>query len=104
MAGLPNISHALLERVFPRTLLALAAAGENGFAQDLARPEELARFPEGLLKRKWSSGRGFIPDLAALEYTLRITAMAPEIESRGFERVSFATEPDWYGARFRFDP
>jgi hypothetical protein len=94
----------MFERVFARTLAALHAAKHEEFAHGQARFEDLSRFPSVLSMKKWESGRGFIPDLASLEYALCLIAQAPEIETRGFERVAEASEPDWYGARFRFDP
>ena len=65
---------------------------------------ELRGFPELLNGRKWPAGRGFIPDLALLELELKLASLAPEVQSRGFERVATAAEPEWYAARFRFDP
>lgn len=107
MSSLPDLSLALFERVFPRTLLALEAGGKTRLARELAKTgwaEELSYFPAALAERKWESDRGFAPDLASLEYALRLAGMAPEIEERGFEGVASATEPDWYAARFRFVP
>lgn len=65
---------------------------------------ELRRFPGLLAARKWPLGRGFIPDLARLELELKLASLAPELGQKGFEKVAYASEPEWYTARFRFDP
>ncbi|MGZ3741874.1 MAG: hypothetical protein ACXVB9_21030 [Bdellovibrionota bacterium] len=106
MSGLPSLSLAVLERVFPRTFLFLQDAEKARLARELEKGKrcEVADFPALLAERKWSRGRGFASDLARLELELRLAGLAPEIESRGFDQVSTAGEPDWYKARFRFDP
>lgn len=76
-------------------------------ARDFAKAGEgldLHRFPECLSNRKWANGRGFLGDLARLEIMLRLAILAPDVESSGFENVAMASEPEWYKARFRFDP
>lgn len=90
--------------MFPRTLLALSSAESAQLARVIADVTDFACVPGALARRKWEKGRGFAPDLAELEYQLRLAALAPEAGSHGFERVATASEPDWYGARFRFDP
>jgi len=45
-----------------------------------------------------------VPDLAKLELSLKLAAVAPDVERSGFEGVSTAHEPAWYSARFTFDP
>lgn len=97
----------MLERVFPRTFLLLREAEKERLARELAvtgSRDDLERFPEWLSGRKWEAARGFIPDLARLELFLRLAGVAAEIPPSGFDRVAVAEEPDWYGARFRFDP
>ena len=64
----------------------------------------MQRLPSQLANRKWSSGRGYVADLARLEYMLRIAGLSPDVERMGFEGVTTASEPEWYAARFRFDP
>jgi hypothetical protein len=65
--------------------------------------KDLKLFPNFLETRKWPSRFGFLPDLARLEYSLKLAAIAPELAAEGFERVTMASEPEWYAARFRFD-
>lgn len=110
MKPLPDLSLSLLERSFTRTFQAMLEGERVAFARELSRiaarsgVRELRGFPSLLAGRKWPAGRGFIPDLALLELELKLASLAPEMESRGFERVATAGEPDWYSARFRFDP
>lgn len=110
MKPLPDLSLSLLERSFARTFLALVDGERIAAGRELSRiaasggVADLRRFPALLAEKKWSFGRGFIPDLARLELELKLASLAPELPAQGFERVAAAGEPDWYGARFRFDP
>jgi hypothetical protein len=107
VSNLPNLTLAVLERVFPRSFLALQDSEKSRLAKELAAMgsrDHLEKFPEWLGSRKWSEGRGFLPDLARLELCLRQAGVAGEVPSGGFDRVANAGEPEWYGARFRFDP
>jgi hypothetical protein len=107
VSQLPNLSLAVLERVFPRSFLAMREAEKSRLARELAvtgSRNDLEKFPEWLDARKWGEGRGFLPDLARLELCLRQAGVAAEMPNEGFDRVANAGEPDWYGARFRFDP
>lgn len=110
MKPLPDLSLSLLERCFARTFQALLEGERVSFARELSRiaasggVRELRGFPSLLAGKKWPTGRGFIPDLALLELELKLASLAPEVQCRGFERVPTAAEPDWYAARFRFDP
>lgn len=103
---LPDLSVSLLERTFPRTFQLLNEADAKRLAREFSLREarELRRFPVYLADRKWPFERAFLPDLANLELTLRLASVAPDIERKGFEGVTTATEPAWYSARFRFDP
>lgn len=105
-AVFPDITPPTLERIFPRTYLAFQESERAQVGKEFAagRSHEPHRFPAYLAQRKWAAGRGFVPDLARLEYALGLAVMAPEIEPLGFEGVSTASEPEWYQARFRFDP
>lgn len=108
--NLPDLSLSLLERCFARTFTALREGERQTAARELSRLagsgglRDLRRFPELLAERKWPGGRGFIPDLARLELELKLATLAPELSTEGFERVTTASEPEWYSARFRFDP
>ncbi len=105
--SLPDLSLAMLEKVFPRTFLCLRESERGKLAKEFARTgtaRDLQRFPELLTDSKWGRVRGFLADLAKLEYSLRIATLAPDLERRGFEGVTTASEPEWYQARFRFDP
>jgi hypothetical protein len=104
---LPNLSLSVFERVFPRTFLLLRESEKARLARELLGAglvDDLPALPAALAERKWERSRGFAPDLAWLEYYLRLASLAPEIEARGFDGVGGAGEPEWYGARFRFDP
>lgn len=107
---LPNLSLSLLERCFARTFQALREAERTSAARELSRIAgsggvlDLKNFPAYLEERKWPRGRGFIPDLSRLELELKIASLAPDLPTCGFEKVTTATEPEWYSARFRFDP
>lgn len=96
-----------LEEIFSRTLLCFSVGECTKLTGDFAKSPDAKncqRFPAFLEKRKWARGRGFIPDLAQLELLFWKAQRAPEVESKGFENVAMATEPEWYAARFRFDP
>jgi hypothetical protein len=104
---LPDLSLSFFERTFPRTCLCLTPAERSKVARELTKLGEtrgMWRLPEKLEGRKWENSRGFVADLARLELALRSATIAPEIESRGFELVPAAEEPQWYEAKFRFDP
>lgn len=101
-----------LEAVFFRSLSCLEDAEKNRLLRDFSRkfPASLGStqiaglFPFFLANKKWPSSLGFLPDLAALEWALRLAEQAPELPFQGFERVTTATEPQWFQAQFRFDP
>ncbi len=98
--------------IFPRSLTCLDAPERQRLLMDFSRTfpasqnnEQIAGlFPFFLANKKWSGGQGFLPDLAALEWALRLAEQAPELPLQGFERVITATEPQWFKAQFRFDP
>lgn len=102
---------AELESVFPRTFLAFTESDKKSLVGEFARkfPTSLdtkqicGLFPFFLSSKKWAD-RGFVPDLAALEWSLRLAKAAPEIPESGFEQVVTASEPQWFTAQFRFDP
>jgi len=102
---------AELESVFPRTFLAFTESDKKSLVGEFARkfPTSLdtkqicGLFPFFLSSKKWAD-RGFVPDLAALEWSLRLAKAAPEIPESGFENVITASEPQWFSAQFRFDP
>ncbi len=103
----PYLSITPLESVFPRTFYCLAESEKIQVTREFARSaasRDLQLFPDFLEERKWASGRGFVPDLARLEFGLRMAGLAPDVECEGFESVTTASEPEWYAARFRFDP
>lgn len=109
MQDVDDSGQEFLARVFPRTF---ASLGEDArkLVRDFSRkfPASLTGqvaglFPFFLAGRKWP-GKGFLPDLAALEWALRLAEHAPELPSLGFDRVVTATEPQWFSAQFRFDP
>jgi hypothetical protein len=102
----PDLSLSLLERTFPRTFHFLSDQEKGRLAKEFGHrlAGELQKFPLFLLAKKWPADRGFIPELAGLEIAMKIAAVAPDIERRGFEGVTTASEPEWYSARFRFDP
>lgn len=101
-----------LEAIFPRTLSCFDELERSRLLRDFSRkfPSTVEStqigglFPFFLANKKWPSARGFVPDLAALEWALRLAEQAPEIPTQGFERVTTATEPQWFSAQFRFDP
>ncbi len=103
---LPDLSVSLLERAFPRTFQRLGAKEAQRLARDFHFMEarRLSRFPEFLSTKKWPFELAFLPDLAKLEYAMKLAGLAPDVERKGFEGVTSATEPEWYSARFRFDP
>ena len=100
-----------LEKIFSRTFQALEPAEKKSILGEFSRkfPSSLEAsqiaglFPFFLSGKKWPE-RGFVPDLAALEWALRLAEGAPELPPVGFERVITATEPQWFSAQFRFDP
>jgi hypothetical protein len=101
----------LLAEIFPRTFQSLTENERRAFLGEFSRkfPSTLEAtqiaglFPFFLSGKKWPD-RGFIPDLAALEWALRLAEGAPKLPTQGFERVITATEPQWFSAQFRFDP
>jgi hypothetical protein len=101
-----------LESVFPRTFLCLGEAESRRVLADFLKkfPASLGSsqiaglFPFFLANRKWSGESGYVPDLAALEWSLRLADQAPRLPPQGFERVTTASEPQWFSAQFRFDP
>jgi hypothetical protein len=104
---LRDFSLLMLERAFPRTFSCLTAGEKARLSRDfgaVSPQKDLKLFPEFLERRKWPGRFGFLPDLARLEYSLKLASLAPELHPTGFEKVPMATEPDWYSARFRFDP
>ncbi len=102
---LPDLSVSLLERAFPRTFLLFGEREKLRIAGEFSAKEgqALGRFPGYLADKKWPRKKEYIPDLARLEYSLRLAALAPEAERSGFEHVTKASEPEWYAAKFRFD-
>lgn len=98
-----------LDAVFPRTLSCLGEGEKKRLLTEFARKfsggsQLAALFPFFLKEKKWPGASGFIPDLAALEWALRLAEKAPSVPTRGFERVVMASEPEWFAAQFRFDP
>lgn len=98
-----------LEAVFPRTLSCLGEGEKKRLLSEFSRKfsdgaQLAALFPFFLKEKKWPGSSGFIPDLAALEWALRLAEKAPSVSGRGFDRVVMASEPEWFSAQFRFDP
>ena len=101
-----------LEAIFFRSLAGLEETEKSRILRDFSRkfPSSIGTnqiaglFPFFLASKKWPGTKGFLPDLAALEWALRLAEQAPELPSQGFERVTSATEPQWFMAQFRFDP
>lgn len=101
-----------LEAIFPRSLSALPEPVRGRLLTEFARKfpatfgaeQTAGLFPFFLAGRKWASSRGFLPDLAALEWAMRLAEQAPELPTQGFDRLVKATEPQWFTAQFRFDP
>lgn len=106
-----SVREAALAQIFPRTLACLRLAEEE---RALAQFAQLQRrgtgvgvnaFAAFLAGRKWPAHFGYLPDLAQLEWLAAQAARLPELATReGFDRVVSATEPEWFGARFRFHP
>lgn len=99
-----------LESLFPRCFQVWSEAEKSRVTAQFFRRypksglDAAALFPFFLANQKWSSGQGFLPDLGALEWAMRLASQAPDIPCSGFERVVSASEPEWFQARFRFDP
>jgi hypothetical protein len=99
-----------LEEIYSRSLACVGSSEGKRLIVDFHRkfPGGSAAgaglFPFFLANRKWPAVRGFLPDLAALEWSLRLAERAPELPLQGLERVVSASEPQWFTAQFRFDP
>jgi hypothetical protein len=96
-----------LEEVFPRSFSCLSEEEGRRLRAEFLRKFALGMpglFPFFLKSKKWPGSSGFLPDLAALEWALRLAERSPPVEPRGFERVTVASESEWFSARFRFDP
>lgn len=105
------VREAALSHIYSRTLAAVREAGEERYlARFFLRQAESARtgvkdFPAFLAARKWPTAFGFVPDLALVEWHMaRAATLGERPVGEGFDRVTSASEPDWYGARFRFHP
>lgn len=107
-----NATATELESIFSRSLSCLEETDRRRLLGDFRKkfPASLSvasvagLFPFFLANRKWPASQGFVPELAALEWSLRLAEQAPEMATQGFERVTTATEPQWFSAQFRFDP
>jgi hypothetical protein len=101
-----------LWEVYPMTLSRLKDAEALHLVQDFYRWRRaqgtrgtLARqFPLFIADRKWPAADGFLPILAEAEWHIWNIQQEPEVPNSGFERVKTATDEDWAGARFQFDP
>lgn len=103
----PDLSFSFFERVFPRTYALLSEKERARWAREslhFKQGEDLEYYPLLLQHWKWVNERAFIPDLARAEALLEVAVGAPELEIQGFEGITKASEPEWYLARFRFDP
>jgi hypothetical protein len=98
--------------VFAKTLVALEYSLRKKllmefferFPSSLMGNDRAKYFPFFLSEKKWPQNLGFLPDLSALEWALHLAQLAPEFPTKGFERVVTASEPEWFSARFQFDP
>jgi len=105
--SLTEISPPLLERTFPHTFHFLEERERERIVQEFSQkkpPGKLRHFPFFLTQKKWPTELGFIPELASFELALELAAAVPDVARQGFDGVNNASEPQWYSARFRFDP
>ncbi len=96
----------ILPQVYPHTCRFFPPLDLRKLAEAFARETQAAwpdhRFSVFLSRKRLA--HPFLADLALLDWKIWQCYGRSTLPLSGFEGVSAAREPDWFGARFRFDP
>jgi len=97
--------------VYPMTLSCLGEAPAARLVSEFyqwrktaARATLARQFPEYLSTRKWGGERAYLATLAEAEWMIFEIQGEPELPVHGLDKIPLATDADWDGARFFFDP
>jgi hypothetical protein len=113
-ASSPETSSAPLDalwEVYPMTLSLLGEAPARRLVQEFYRWRKTAaratlarQFPHFVASKKWAGERAFVPTLAEAEWLIYDVQQDAELPVHGLDKIPLASDAEWDGARFFFDP